>query len=795
MSGERLKSRRPSLGPLAQVALAAWCAAALSESITWRLYAGQLELPPQLPVLLALVIATLAVLCLLLLKKTGINAFPALLAGVAVATSGCLYWHAWASNVESAQQLVQQGALTVELTDDGVERDYGRVSAARVVGKGDGEKLRVLWPEDCEVPSAGHLVELEGSLSVPEDSDGGRWNHQNGYVGMLCATSAKEAGYAASLRGAVCKARDSAFERIESLGGDGAGILAGILLGNRTLYAGTETEQAFRVCGLAHLMAVSGTHLAVITVIASWLLACTPAPRRLRVPLLATLLGGYVALTGFAPSALRSCAMCLVASASGLGLRRGHGLTGLWLCILMFLGIWPDLAFSVGYQLSVLAMLGLMLLSPLFADWLKLLLPKRLHVLADPLAATLAATAPTLAVTLPTFNQLPLISPLSTLLASPLITAALGLGIVALCACLPLPGVGTLLLKLAAAIADACACLVGLLAKVPGACIPFDAQGLPIGPVVVGLFALLWVLWPLPPEKGARPRVRFKTAAAFALPLVALIYGGFGGITGVANVVTPAVTSDAQVVQLDVGQGDAMLIRDADAAVLIDTGEDPSLLLPALARYGISHLDAVILSHKDIDHTGALSSLAGVVSVDHVYIHKDLLAYEGEADVLEAARRVCGGAEGVKVGSKITVGRFFLEVLAPEVGGEGENEDSLVSLVTFCANDDDSGEVRLLVSGDGEAEVLSQVAAQVGDIDIVKAPHHGSKGGFTQELLATLRPEVALISVGADNSYGHPNQETLTLLEQAESVIYRTDLNGDIAINFASGNFSVSTQK
>jgi competence protein ComEC len=267
--------------------------------------------------------------------------------------------------------------------------------------------------------------------------------------------------------------------------------------------------------------------------------------------------------------------------------------------------------------------------------------------------------------------------------------------------------------------------------------------------------------------------------------------------SGFAAWVGAPSAAGAQVVMLDVGQGDSMLVRDDGAAVLIDTGEEADVLSRALARHGVTHLDAVFVTHKDSDHVGALSGMAGVVGIDHVYIHADLLDWDGEEQVLEAARRVTAGrgAQGVRPGDVCRAGAFSIEVLAPREGGESGNEDSLQMLVAYDADGDGAPEARGFTSGDAEEEAVADTVAAVGDVDFAKVPHHGSRGGLSEDELAVLKPEIALIGVGADNSYGHPTRQMLGLLEQARAKVYRTDENGDVTLRFAKDSIDVAVQK
>ena len=248
---------------------------------------------------------------------------------------------------------------------------------------------------------------------------------------------------------------------------------------------------------------------------------------------------------------------------------------------------------------------------------------------------------------------------------------------------------------------------------------------------------------------------------------------------------------------LDVGQGDSMLVQSGEANILLDTGEDGDVLLRELAEQGVTHLDAIVITHKDADHAGALRQLAGVIDIAHVYVHADLLDKDFMAAVLESARWVTSdrGAEGVRPGSVLQAGDFSLTVLAPQDGGKSENDDSLICLIKYDANVDGRIEARGVLTGDAEKDAMRDVVPQVGDIDFLKVAHHGSKGGLSEEQLSTLSPEVALIGVGADNKYGHPTKETLQMLEEHGARIYRTDKQGAISIAFSADGMRVTTEK
>ena len=294
-----------------------------------------------------------------------------------------------------------------------------------------------------------------------------------------------------------------------------------------------------------------------------------------------------------------------------------------------------------------------------------------------------------------------------------------------------------------------------------------------------------------------RGRRVLALACAIAAPIAVICVLSFGGPAQTFTALDPRADVDSAVTMIDVGQGDCTLIQSGEAAVLIDCGEEDQLLLEGLARAGVTSLDAVYVSHPDSDHCGSLSALAGVVGVSHVYVHETLLGTEAVTSLEEAAEWVTGGTglEGVAVGDVAEIGDFTLETLGPEDAGEGENEDSLVQVLAYDEDGDGSPEARGLFTGDAEEEQIALYLDEVGDIDLFKVPHHGSSGGASDEELAVLTPVIAIIGVGADNTYGHPTSEMLEALSRCGATVFRTDTDGDITIAFDGTTLAVATQK
>ncbi|MCQ2752141.1 MAG: DNA internalization-related competence protein ComEC/Rec2, partial [Coriobacteriales bacterium] len=542
----------------------------------------------------------------------------------------------------------------------------------------------------------------------------------------------------------------------------------------------------------------SGTHLSVICALFSWLLNQLRLKRKTKTFILLGVLISYLALSGFSPSAIRATIMCGIGLFAFIFKRRSFSINALAIAVIAFFAIDPSYAFSISLQLSVLAVLGIFLFTSLYKDWLKYILKGRFSKLAEPIAMTLAANITTLPLSISLFNQLSLISPLATLVASPFITIALGIGIIASLLALPCSLIANFILNLDSVIVSICNILVSIFAKVKLACIPINANSNVINVIFLFAIILIWLIWPTPDKlKFGRMKNMCIVSCSLSFPVILCLVLGLGSPIGALKTFVPIIPNFPQIVMLDVGQGDSMLIRDGTSAILIDTGEDSTKLKQGLANHAISSLDAIIITHKDSDHAGALKSLSGIVSVSNVFVHSDLLNEDFEKNVLNAAKQITNGkgASGLKVGDKLKIGRFNLTMIAPKEGGESENADSIINLIEFDENNDGKAESKILCSGDAEQEQIEPLKEIIGDIDVLKVGHHGSKVSTNDEILNVIKPEIGLISVGRDNKYGHPKKETLEFLQNHNVKILRTDLNGEIKIEFSLKNINVNREK
>jgi len=238
------------------------------------------------------------------------------------------------------------------------------------------------------------------------------------------------------------------------------------------------------------------------------------------------------------------------------------------------------------------------------------------------------------------------------------------------------------------------------------------------------------------------------------------------------------------VTALDVGQGQSVLLRCADSLILVDCGGDApdnagDIAADYLQSRGNSKIDFLVLTHCHDDHANGVPQLLRRLRVDNLVLPEAQPDEPLRQEILTLAAELDIPVHIVRHDTGITVGDGAQVVLYPPLTGGGEvNELGLTVLAS-------SGEFDALITGDmgGETEQMLLSYACLPDVELLIAGHHGSKHSTTQALLDKITPEVCIISVGEHNRYGHPGEDTLKRLAQADAEIYRTDLNGTVTLN------------
>ena len=576
------------------------------------------------------------------------------------------------------------------------------------------------------------------------------------------------------------------------------GLFLALACGYRTLLQSNELYTNFQVAGLAHIVAVSGAHLSLAIAFVALLLT------RLKLPKKVLLAGSILTIffllfvCAFPISAFRAAFMAVLSCFSFFAKRRPASQNALGLCIVFCLLADPCSALSASFELSALSTAGIILLTPLFTRMMSR--NKKAHssslgeTVKESLSLTLAASIATLPLSAALFSQISLIAPLSNVvvgfLFAPLCLSALInqlLFLVSGC-------VFSLPYFFCKGLSSLFSGIVSVLASIPYAAVPAQiSTECALAFTAISFFLIqAFFQWRNVSKCDAMPDI--SLAAPRKITLLLTIFAVFA----LAVILIFPRNNAPYLAALKVGQGDALLLHDEQVSILVDTGNQDSMLKQELAKKGVYRLNAVFITHPDNDHCASLASLASVVEIEKIYVPASLLECSCEkcTTLMQTIKKTKVSYEGVEVENSFATKHFSIEVLWPQkYTDEGGNEDSLCLRVQVDADSNNTNDYTALLVGDAEQETLQKLINnnKLDEVDIYKVGHHGSKISCNSEIMSILNPKIALLSVGVNNRYGHPNSEILELLEQQNTEISRTDTQGTITCYFEMKGIRMTT--
>ena len=519
--------------------------------------------------------------------------------------------------------------------------------------------------------------------------------------------------------------------------------------------------------GIIHMVSVSGLHVSIIAGGLLAALALAGLSPRMGQGIAVAVLAGYVAFIGAPPPAVRSAAMTGLSLATRW-VQRNTCPWAIWALGSGVSLVEPRTVLDLGWQLSVGGMAGLLASGGLARRWFGELDGWRQPVV-EGVVATGVATVVSAPIVAWTFGRISVAALLTNLLAAPLFDIAQPLLF------------ATVLLDAVEPVAAWCGDatrgalgLIGLVARV-GAWLP--GAVLQVAPSAMTALCVA----------VAAAGVLVACASRHWRPPAALALGAFG-LAAWHPLLPPPPGGRLELHVLDVGQGDAIALRTPRGRwLLVDAGGSweggdagASVVAPWLRRRG-GDVVYLAMTHSHADHIGGVRSVVGSLAVDTVWdtgFPGTSPAYREALDSVQGTGTVW---RRMLAGDARTFDGVRLEVLAPDAGWrdaqDNPNEASLVLRVTY-------GATRILLMGDAEAGEEAWLTGRVDDLraDVLKVGHHGSSTSSTPGFLARVRPRVALVSVGADNEYGHPSPGVLRALHAVGAHVLRTDDEGGIML-------------
>ncbi len=581
-----------------------------------------------------------------------------------------------------------------------------------------------------------------------------------------------------------------------------AALLSGLLLGD-TGYLSAATQSDFRKAGLAHLTSVSGSNVSSLIIPATALLRKSRIGRKRRLWVLLAALISFGFLTGWQISVARAILMAGTILIGRLLHRQADSLNTLAFAALALLFIQPLSALSLGFWLSLTATASLLVFTEPVANRLKKCMPFLPFAICQSMAAVFCTQAAVLPLISQISFEINIFGLLANLMALPLaafitVTSAISLPFAACISSFnsdstirllstinrPLSASLTLLEQLAAYFAHL-------------------EQGRLFSCKLNGAFWLVWLLFALCWLQKGQYFWRFPAAllgVARGLRFPALIsWLILAFITGLNQ---PFI----QVWFLDVGQGDAVLIRaKTNETVLIDGGKPGSgytVLLPALDALGINRIDLAIATHSHADHAGGLIELIESGRIDELLVSPESAAPSSKPFETELSAELKKSVQlsGIKMSEAarddtIVLGSFIrLHVLSPQRSTNLQmaeetsgNEQSLIIQATLAGH-------QMLLTADCTQSVENQLLDQQEwpAAEILKVAHHGSRMASSDEFLKKVHPAAAIISVGP-NYFGHPAPAVLERLQCADCRILRTDRQGAIIWTIGQNGWQIQT--
>lgn len=567
---------------------------------------------------------------------------------------------------------------------------------------------------------------------------------------------------------------------LEGVTEDSKGLVAGLAIGERGMISEMLGE-SMKELSLTHLVAVSGANLAIVAAAVFLTAALFGLPRFYRFTLAYLAIAAYIVLVGPESSVLRAGGMAAFVLAGWWLGRKVNPLIPLSWAVLLLLAIDPGLAVDIGFALSVFATLGLLVLAanlheriePRLGTWLSL-----------GISASVAAQLYTLPVLLILQPSIPVYSVLANLAVEVVVAPVTVLGILAVIAVSFYPPLSQMLSWLASLGTWWIETVASHLSQLPLTRVPMLPGEIGIAFTVLLVLGITLILI----SKSSSIRfIGVVCTLAFVIPIGWVISDVRRQSQFHAN---------WQVLNCDVGQGDALLVRVGSEIALIDVGTDDQAIDSCLRSLGIKHIDLLILTHFDADHVGGIRGAMRGRTVDVALTS----GFKDDRPLVGLVAEVLDDSASIKRighhGMTGTLGSASWRVLSPSADAKEAEDSNDASLVlTFELEG-----FNLLAMGDlgekGQQRLIRQAWPHLWNLRerplVMKVAHHGSKDQSGQ-LHELVQPDVAILSVGAGNDYGHPSAKALSLLSNAGAKLLRTDVQGAISIRVEADRLVAAT--
>ena len=656
------------------------------------------------------------------------------------------------------------------------------VRVAAEVRRFDGVELRervLLELPVGRAPPQGAVLELRARPVAPRGPETGfderGWLARRGIHVVLHASGS---WHVVGRRGGIGGVGDrlrTAIGNALALGtsGERRSLVVGVVLGADE-GIDPELRHAFKASGLYHLLAVSGQNIVLIGFGVLGLAYVAGLGRAVGHTLAIVAILGYALAVGWQPSVVRAAVAGCLASVAWLLSRPSDRWHTMAVGAVVLLAWTPRSLLEPGFQLSFAAVAAIFITLPHLRRLQEgYLVPLGIVEVVGISTACGVVTAPILWLQ---FGVIPLWTVPANALAEPAMPVLLGCGLGAAMLAPVIPPAAVALSWVAGAAAAWIAFSARLIASLPYAQTSSRTLVLVLAGSLLGAVGL-----------RALPRYRRRAAVATAVALVPLTALGWWALHPPPSWSPPA---GLRVSFLDVGQGDGILLETPQGAMLIDAGPPEARVDRQLRRLGLHALAALVTTHAHRDHVGGAPAVLRSLAVGQVIDPMQPGVGFDERELRRTARRLGVPLVPARVGRTYALGRLHVRVLWPDHAGSRDEDPHLHGTVLLASY----GSIDLLLTGDSESGVTRSLPLR--QVEVLKVAHHGSSDDGLADELRVLRPQVAVISVGAHNDYGHPRADTLAVLhDRAGLAVYRTDESGRIVLESDGRSLTVRTER
>lgn len=546
-----------------------------------------------------------------------------------------------------------------------------------------------------------------------------------------------------------------------------ANLLLGILIGERDNIQ-EDIIESFRTANLSHILAVSGAHTSYIILGITYLISKSKTPKRIGYIITIINLLIFIIITGASYSVVRACIMAIVVIGAKICYRKENFFTSICISLIIILIQNPFAINDIGLKLSFMGTAGIVIFNKSITNFfIKLKIKQKI---AEALSVTFSAQLMIMPIIILNFNTISLTFFISNILASPLLGIIIIFGFISIFISSILNPISKILFLILHIFLELLILVSKVTEKIPGSSILVKTPNILFAIVyyiLILLFNYFFVIKQNPTKRFHKKIIKIITIKNIknAFKVIAVVFIIMLLLTRIVRI----INSTLKIYFIDVGQGDSTLIvTPKNKKILIDGGEGKTnVLFQYLLDRRINKIDYIVISHFDSDHCNGLIEIIEKMRVENIVMSKQSKESEEYKKILEIIKQKNIKVSSVKAEDKIIIEKnLYTKILNPAEKFEFQdlNNNAIVAKLVYK-------NFSMLFTGDIEKaeENLAKKYKNELKSTILKVAHHGSKTSTSEEFLKYVEPQIALIGVGENNKFGHPNQITIEKLKDIRS--------------------------